>query len=281
MTGFLNVRGITRRGASVGTAFESSSLTFHLRNEESSTLRTLPQYLEEARHILALVLQIPPVDPSTGLRTYYLLRLTGDILSAIPGYRLHSPVPPASPQPPQTGVPAPITDMEAVRNTLQDLVDFLDDLDQAWLAVLKGQVWDPESAEEVDLEGGLSDITHHPDDEAEVHPMDTETKTTLSNQTDKTRLRSMLVGGESALEEWLLDQKIGGPTEEGEFNLAGMLQSMGLLEDFDNLFIRTLGYLGEFKGDSEEFQGETMNLGEEVPMSDPFAYKLPDPDPED
>ncbi len=72
--------------------------------------RPSPAYLEETRHILALVLQIPPIDPSTSLRTAYLLRLTGESLGSIPGYKIG------------TG--------DGVREILQDLADFLDDLDQ-------------------------------------------------------------------------------------------------------------------------------------------------------
>lgn len=240
------------------------------RNEESSELRSLPQYLEEVRHILALVLQIPPVDPSTGLRTYYLLRLTGDVFCSITGYRVHQATG-------QDGLSRALSvDLSAVRDVLQDLIDFLDDLDQAWLAVLEGQVWDPESAEGVDLASGLSNITLHTDDEGAAMNDDNDVKTTLPNQTDTTRLRSLLVGGESALEEWLLDQRFG------DSDLPGTLQSMGLLDDFDNLFVRTLSHLGEFKGeDIQEALDERMDLGEEVPMSEPFGYKLPDPDPED
>ncbi|KAF8956596.1 hypothetical protein BDZ97DRAFT_1671458 [Flammula alnicola] len=185
---------------------------FKKRSEESSTLKTLSTYIEAVRQLLALILQIPPIDPSTSLRTAYLLHLTGDALGSIPGYRLG-------------------TTSVVVRSTLQDLVDFLDDLDQAWIAVLKGQAWDPESSEGVDL----------------TLPVEID----VEIQTDLTRLRSLLLSGESALEEWLTNERGQVDEERGDDlgDVSGMLARMGLLDDFDSLFVRTLDFLGGFAGD--------------------------------
>ncbi|KJA19074.1 hypothetical protein HYPSUDRAFT_144172 [Hypholoma sublateritium FD-334 SS-4] len=194
---------------------------FKKRSEASSKAQTLPAYLEETRHILALILQIPPIDPSTSLRTAYLLRLTGDSLGSIPGYKIG------------TG--------DGVREILQDLADFLDDLDQAWVAVLKGQVWDPRTAEGVDL-------NINTDSSALPRPL----KSSPPSQTDLTRLRSLLLSGESALEDWMSNDGAQGDEaapDESE-DVSTMLDRLGLLDDFDSLFARTFGLLGEFGGDN-------------------------------
>ncbi|KAH9483524.1 hypothetical protein JR316_0002992 [Psilocybe cubensis] len=209
-------------------AFLQLTRNFKKRTEASSTLKTLPTYLEAVRQILAIVLQIPPVDPSTSLRIAYMLRLTGDALSSIPGYTLGS-------------------DETTTRDTLQDLVDFLDDLDQAWIAVLQNQIWDPESAEGVDLvlPAEIEGLSSSP--ETNGHPVARTLKSTPPSQTDVTRLRSLLFAGQSSLEEWLAHERGSGGEEEPQ-DVSSMLSRMGLLDDFDSLFVRTLNFLGGFAG---------------------------------
>ncbi|KAK2466888.1 hypothetical protein APHAL10511_001146 [Amanita phalloides] len=99
---------------------------FRKRYEPDSPFSTLSGYLEAASRILILVLQIPPIDPSTSLRTAYLLRLTNEVLSSISGY-------------------TPST------SALEDAASWIDDLDQGWLVVLQSQVWDAKKGEGVDL----------------------------------------------------------------------------------------------------------------------------------
>ena len=207
--------------------------------EASSTLRSLPAYLDASRHLLKIILQIPPVDPSTSLRTAYLLRLTGDVLNSITGYRLTSESPPTNGQADSPiastanldSIPLPLA-----RSALQDLLDFLDDLDQAWVAVLQGQVWDPSSGAGVDL----------------VVPTDSSSglnvKSTPPSQTDVTRLRSLLIGGQSALEEWLGEERLTQGGEGEEDDLSATLERMGLLDEFDELFSKTLDFLGGLGG---------------------------------
>lgn len=173
-------------------------------------------------------MQIPPIDPSTSLRIAYLLRLTGDVLNAIPGYKLgtlHSPA----------------------KATLHDLVDFLDDLDQAWMAVLQNQVWDPDSAEGVDLVL-LRDLPPLADSNGHTPPAESP-KSSPPSQTDIARLRSLLFSGESALEEWLSNQRNEYMNNEDIDDVSTMLARMGLLDHFDSLFAETLDFLGAFSGD--------------------------------
>ena len=134
-------------------------------SESDASFSTLTNYLEAASKILVLVLQIPPIDPSTALRTALLLRLTNEVLSSISGY-------------------APST------TALEDAVSWLDDLDQAWLVVLQCQVWDAEKGDGVDLFIDAEEAA------AGV-------KSTPMSQTEVTRLRSLLVSAMAELEEWL------------------------------------------------------------------------------
>lgn len=197
------------------------------RSDISSTLRTLPAYLAAARHLLLLVIQIPPIDPSTGLRIAYLLCLTGDVLFAIPGYQLDT------------------SNITSIQETLRDLLEFLGDLDQSWLAVLQSQVWDPSTGQAVDLVVAVDDEpqTINPPPSALRRSI----KSTPPSQTEIIRLQSLLFTGESSLEEWLTNEKVRVDDADND-DVSGMLDHLGLLEEFDSLFIRTLGFLGGFAG---------------------------------
>jgi hypothetical protein len=195
-------------------------------------LRTLPAYLEAARHLLLLVIQIPPIDPSTGLRIAYLLRFTGDILFAIPGYQLET------------------SNTTSIQETLRDVLEFLGDLDRAWLAVLQSQVWDPSTGQAVDLVVALYD-------DPKINPplnmpsSALSIKSTPPSQTEVTRLQSLLFTGESSLEEWLTNEKSRADDADND-DVSGMLDRMGLLDEFDSLFVRTLDFLGGFTGTTAE-----------------------------
>jgi hypothetical protein len=82
--------------------------------------------LDAAHTLFSVIMQIPPVNPSTDLRITLLLRLTGDVLGSIPGYSADSP-------------------------TLEALVAWIRDLDAGWVATLKGQGWDVSSSEAHDV----------------------------------------------------------------------------------------------------------------------------------
>ncbi|KAH7905477.1 hypothetical protein BJ138DRAFT_1164679 [Hygrophoropsis aurantiaca] len=176
-------------------------------------LPTLPTYLEAMQQLLAFILRIPPVDPSTSLRTTFLLRLTGDVMNSIPGY------------------PPDIKD-------LPHLLDFLDDLDQAWLAVLRSQIWDAESGEGVDLVIPIDVI----DSQNSAKNKGTVITSTPVNQTERTRLRSLLITGTASLEEWLTGLDTGGE----DYQLA--LERAGIQQSFDDLFSLTLAEMGSFEG---------------------------------
>ena len=195
-------------------------------------MRTLSAYLEAARHLLLLVIQIPPIDPSTGLRIAYLLRFTGDVLFAIPGYQLE------------------ISNTTSFQETLRDVLEFLGDLDRAWLAVLQSQVWDPSTGQAVDLVVALHDDPETINPPSNI-PSALSIKSTPPSQTEVTRLQSLLFTGESSLEEWLTNEKSRADDADND-DVSGMLDRMGLLDEFDSLFVRTLDFLGGFTGTTAE-----------------------------
>ncbi|KAF7323349.1 hypothetical protein HMN09_00115800 [Mycena chlorophos] len=186
------------------------------RSQPDSPLQTLASYLDAAQAILCMILRIPPVDPSGSLRTAYLLRLTSDVLGAIPGY-------------------APVV------GEVEALLDWLDDLDQSWVVVLQGQVWHPDTGA-----GDLEETV--PEGEMMNGTTTTTISTSTVTQTDRTRLRGMIIGGSAALEEWveeggLLHVLVGDQDDEGDEDSGGTVQ-----DAFGELFHRTLKELGELEG---------------------------------
>ena len=155
-----------------------------------------------------MILQIPPLDPSAALRTTLLLRLTGEVMNSVPGYRPDIP-------------------------TLPQLLDWLNDLDRGWLAVLRLQAWDPDAHAGVDLTN---------DSQAQDVTAKSSSRTAAINQTERTRLRSLLITGTSRMEEWLVELDTAG---EG---YDVVLETLGLQQGFDDLFSGTLAEMGSFNG---------------------------------
>ena len=195
-------------------------------SDPSTTLPTLPSYLQASHTLLSLILQIPPIDPSTSLRTALLLRLTGEIMDSIPGYKPEAEV-------------------------LPQLLEWLEDLDKAWLAVLRSQLWDTEAKEGVDLI-----ITQ---DEAGAQGLDSFARimrSTPISQTERARLRSLLIGGTARMEEWLVDLvPIEVATTFNRGNLEDALERLGLQQGFDDLFSGTLAEMGSLGGSVNNPQG--------------------------
>jgi len=125
-----------------------------------------------------------------------------------------------------------ITGYGPSQDALSCLLDWLDDLDQAWVAVLQSQVWDPDAGAGVDLVMSAEDAAQG----ARSAPV---------SQTERTRLRSLLLGAGESLEEWLAAIDKGNATAD---DLEGALEHMGLQEGFDELFSQTLQELGALGG---------------------------------
>ncbi|EJU05847.1 hypothetical protein DACRYDRAFT_45973 [Dacryopinax primogenitus] len=144
--------------------FLSINRAYKKRHEPDAPLPSLLSYISAFRPLLALILQIPPLDPSAALRVSYLLRLTGDFTDTLPGY----------------GVP-----LSTAGDTLDELVSFLTHLDKGWQAVLSSERWDPASHTGVPMTGGESGALSRP-----------------VSATDKIRLRSILQSGRERIEQW-------------------------------------------------------------------------------
>lgn len=124
--------------------------------------------------------------------------------------------------------------------------------------MLRGEVWDPEAREGVALEqaaGTDGDVAMHDansaaDDASENLP------SRVVSQTDRTRLRSMIVAFSSALEEWLdagLTVRSDGTSGDGAtLDLETALERLGLEERFNDMFLRTLREMGNLTGDEAD-----------------------------
>ncbi|KAF8129267.1 hypothetical protein EV363DRAFT_1338424, partial [Boletus edulis] len=110
---------------------------------------------------------------------------------------------------------------------LPQLLDFLDDLDEAWFAVLNSQVWDPSLGTGVNLVIPV-----------DVMELDRPIRSTPTSETERTRLHSLLVTGTAGLEEWL--STLSTPAED--YQLA--LERAGFMQGFDDLFSKTLAEMG-------------------------------------
>ncbi|KAL5490657.1 hypothetical protein ACEPAI_5491 [Sanghuangporus weigelae] len=272
------------------------------RDHPSTTLPTLHSYLRATHTLLSLILQIPPVVTNqASLRTALLLRFSSETLAAITHY------------------PRPILNGSRTRaqsqsqsdaggaETLKELLDWLDELDKGWHVVLCSQAWDTSARDGVDvyvdfepdgdhLLSNKSDVDEHLKSGSDVSQTDEDyspaslgsTSSALS-QTDRTRLRSLLLSGSSALEEWLegiqappstaphrangssfgvqsnreslsdveMDQE--SESNNPEDDLETTLEHLGLQQAFDDLFSRTLTSMGELGG-------EVLSAGEELEM---------------
>ncbi|KAL1715739.1 hypothetical protein EV715DRAFT_275566 [Schizophyllum commune] len=174
------------------------------RAEDSTSTPTLQAYLHESHQILALILQIPPIQPSASLRTAYLLHLTNDALSAVPGY------------------PANL-------DSLPDLLTWLNELDRAWQVVLAGQIWHPQERVGVDPPEGSAVQTRN-----------------LITQTDRTRLKSMLISGSAVIEDWV--GEIVAQDDVDAEDIESMLQRLGIAEGSVRIFPGTLDELERMSG---------------------------------
>ena len=177
-----------------------------------------------------MILQIPPIAQQASLRTALLLRFTSETLASIPHY-------------------------QPTLSVLPQLLNWLDQLDKGWLAVLRLQAWDTSLHEGIDAQ-----IERLPDDTL----MDDAIPNRVAvSQTDRARLRSILMSASSALEEWL-DALNAVPTgsenTRDQPDVEQVLDRMNVSQSFNDLFSGTLGEMGELGG-------EVLNAGEEVEMT--------------
>lgn len=125
-----------------------------------------------------------------------------------------------------------ITGYQPAAAGLPQLLSWLNDLDRGWLAILRSQAWDPDAREGVDVPQ-QTDALHGDTEGAMRSPM---------TQTERTRLRSLLISGTGRLEEWLVELDTGGQ------DYTAVLQTMDLQQGFDDLFAGTLTEMGSLNG---------------------------------
>ncbi|TFL03700.1 hypothetical protein BDV98DRAFT_545841 [Pterulicium gracile] len=245
--------------------FLDISRNYRKRSELSTKLPTLTAYLDATRPVLALILQIPPVAPSMSLRTAFLMRLTNDALTAVTGYAIQS------------------------EEELEALVDWLDDFDRAWVVLIKGQLWDPnkqkrhdgaleDDSDEDDMDG--MDVDSGPASATGISsglaPASSPNSTKTISQTERTRLRSLILSFSSSLEDWLAlleappsttassdDVVRDSASNESEdiaettsapgpasssADMQSVLKRLSLQNAFNDLFSGTMSVLGDLGG---------------------------------
>jgi len=190
------------------------SRAYMKRNLSSSHLRTLSAFVDAWRPLLFdMVMRIPPLEPSGRSRILLMLKMTGDLLDAIPGY------PPFSGTniPDEEELPAVSDPQDGDNSPLGSLYQFIMTLDQAWVACLRCQAWDHVNRQGVDIEFELDDGEELEDamiedsygDNRNVEGPGCRVSNTPRlaslTSTDEVRLRSMLVTGMGAIEDWLED----------------------------------------------------------------------------
>lgn len=157
-----------------------------IRCDPTSSLRHLSAYLTAMQPLMAMILLVPPIDPSASLRTLHLLRFTHDLLEAISSYPLIGP-------PPLTDVDDPEV-VPPVEVTLIQLFDVITQLDKGWQAVLSSQVWDPDARTGTDSYVSTGGVT----------------------TTDRIRLHSLLVTRRETIGEWLESGPVDLPQDVAE-----------------------------------------------------------------
>jgi hypothetical protein len=130
------------------------------------------------------------------------------------------------------------TGYKPMPDVLPALLDWLNDLDAGWLAVLRSQAWDADTHRGVDV--SLLD-----DEDASMQSPDGDSQMDAPapmTQTERTRLRSLLIAGTGRLEEWLVGLDTAGQ------DYTALLDTLGLRQSFDDLFAGTLTAMGSLGG---------------------------------
>ncbi|KIK06096.1 hypothetical protein K443DRAFT_674657, partial [Laccaria amethystina LaAM-08-1] len=121
----------------------------------------------------------------------------------------------------------PPSDPSTTISALHELLDFLDDLDQAWVAVLQ--------ASRTSLGSKFRGVDLVVPIDSSGLPL-TNVKSSPPSQTD------------SVLEEWVGEERLTQGGEGEKDDLSATLERMGLLDEFDELFSKTLDLLGGLGG---------------------------------
>ena len=201
--------------------------------------------------IFELVMVIPPMVPSGELRVSLLLRLTADLLEAAPGYTPSTDAEENDEDILLSG--GSEIDDEGIKYPLVELFDVLHDLDNAWAAVLSCQVWNRETRTGEDVILSVLDAESQSERMEQDTPLGSEdvpnddygVKLYAPSGTECTRLRSILLAGLSAIEDWL---------DEGQVPDVAK-------QPFEQCFDWTLRLLGEESNESTWIEDGFVGCG--------------------
>lgn len=210
--------------------------------------------------IFDIIMQIPPLVPSGELRVSLLLRVTADLLDSVHQYPAFIPIPEdfEGDEMSTSGTSAASDNIEGGtrKYPLVDLFDMFTDLDNAWAAVLMCQVWNNETKRGEDVIIAAPDTPMDKDLGTESllrtsKPPEQDVKLYAPSATDCTRLRSMILSGISAIEDWL-DESQAPHTAREPFEECFDLTLRMLGDDSNQAMLVQDGFVPCSAGDGEE-----------------------------
>ncbi|CAE7141291.1 unnamed protein product [Rhizoctonia solani] len=173
------------------------------RLEPESAYSTLPAYVAASSSLVSMVLLVPP---SEGIRTSWLLRITGDIFENVPAYQLDTlldTVLEAGDDEEKEQIP--ILSEQGLED-LDQVFQLFEKLDAGWCAVIKNERWDAKEGHGIfESEADKSD------------PFST---------TDRIRLRSLIISGKHELDDWLAEHGGGASFDIYQRSIRVMQHTM-------------------------------------------------------
>ncbi|CAE6441351.1 unnamed protein product [Rhizoctonia solani] len=145
------------------------------RLEPESPYSTLSAYIAASSSLVTMILLIPP---SEGIRTSWLLRVTGDVFENIPAYPLETAVEEEEKE------QIPILSEQGLQ-VLDQVFQLFEKLDAGWGAVIRNERWDSKEGHGI-FESDASEPS-------------------AFSTTDRIRLRSLIISGKHELDDWLAE----------------------------------------------------------------------------
>ncbi|KDN40669.1 hypothetical protein RSAG8_07998, partial [Rhizoctonia solani AG-8 WAC10335] len=149
------------------------------RLEPESPYSTLSAYIAASSSLVTVILLIPP---SEGIRTSWLLRVTGDVFENVPAYPLETVVEEEEKE------QIPVLGEQGLQ-VLDQVFQLFEKLDAGWGAVIRNERWGSQERHG----------TFEPDESGQPSPNST------FSTTDRIRLRSLIISGKHELDDWLAE----------------------------------------------------------------------------
>ncbi|KAJ1310517.1 hypothetical protein OPQ81_007248 [Rhizoctonia solani] len=189
------------------------------RLEPESPYSTLPAYLQASSSLVTMILLIPPEE---GVRTSWLLRVTGDVFENVPAYQLDTFLETVVGEDEAEGEgeteQVPVLSDQGLE-TLDQVFQLFEKLDAGWCAVIRNERWDPKHGHGV-FEPPTGD-----------KPNDSSGQPSASNPTfsttDRIRLRSLIISGKHELDDWLAEHGGGANFDVYQRSIRVMHHTLG------------------------------------------------------